>query len=178
MILTFQHAGLLVAKILPTEIVKNQKLIVDLELLTEWNSNSQCYLWLYVSRPGTMQVEKKRFCKRYVQIRYFEGSWPAALVAHRFQPLPGSMRALTKKRNREDEGNQQWQSHEHEQRANAQDYVHMLHNLQLGLQEYLLLSDDNQQSGALQSLALVCSTAEQREHNRICIWLDDYGDYL
>ena len=53
-----------------------------------------------------MQVEKRRFCKQYVQIKYFEASWPGALVAHRIQPLHGSMHAHTKKRHRDDEGNQ------------------------------------------------------------------------
>ena len=41
------------------------------------------------------------------------------------------------------------------------------------LQDYLLLSDDNEQRGALNSLALVGSTAQLREDNRICIWLED-----
>ena len=37
----------------------------------------------------------------------------------------------------------------------------------------LLLSDDNKQRGALNSLDLVGSTAQLREDNRICIWLED-----
>ena len=41
------------------------------------------------------------------------------------------------------------------------------------IQEYLLLSDDNKQRGAQNSLRLVCSTAQLREDNRICIWLED-----
>ena len=40
------------------------------------------------------------------------------------------------------------------------------------IQEYILLSDDKQR-GALTSLDLVGSTAQLREHNRICIWLED-----
>ena len=49
----------------------------------------------------------------------------------------------------------------------------MLHNLMVSIQEYLLLSDDNKQRGALKSLELVGSTAQLREDNRICIWLED-----
>ena len=49
----------------------------------------------------------------------------------------------------------------------------MLHNLMVLIQEYLLLSDNDKQRGALTSLALVNSTAQQREDNRICIWLED-----
>ena len=41
------------------------------------------------------------------------------------------------------------------------------------IQEYLLLSDDDKQRGALTSLELVGSTAQLREDNRICIWLED-----
>ena len=41
------------------------------------------------------------------------------------------------------------------------------------IQDYLLLSDDNTQRGALNSLRLVHSTAQLCEDNRICIWLED-----
>ena len=41
------------------------------------------------------------------------------------------------------------------------------------IQEYLLLSDDNEQRGALNSLHLVDSTAQLPEDNKICIWLED-----
>ena len=37
----------------------------------------------------------------------------------------------------------------------------------------LPLSDDDKQRGALKSLELVGSTAQLREDNRICIWLED-----
>ena len=49
----------------------------------------------------------------------------------------------------------------------------MLHNLMAMIQEYLLLSDDDKQRGALNSFDLVSSTAQLREDNRICIWLED-----
>ena len=52
---------------------------------------------LDVFRSGTMQVEKKKLCTPYVQIKYLEASWPGALVAHRIQPLHGSMNAHTEK---------------------------------------------------------------------------------
>ena len=41
------------------------------------------------------------------------------------------------------------------------------------IQEYLLLSDDDTEHGALSFLELVGSTAQLREDNRICIWLED-----
>ena len=49
----------------------------------------------------------------------------------------------------------------------------MLHNLMVMIQEYLLLSDDNQQSEARNSLRLVGSTSQRQEDNRICIWLEE-----
>ena len=60
-----------------------------------------------------------------------------------------------------------------EQREHAQNYAFMLHNLMVMIQDYLLLSDDDKQRGALKSLELVGSTAQLREDNRICIWLED-----
>ena len=41
------------------------------------------------------------------------------------------------------------------------------------IQEYLLLSADNKQRGALKSLHLVGSTVQLREDSRISIWLED-----
>jgi hypothetical protein len=41
------------------------------------------------------------------------------------------------------------------------------------IQEYLLLSDDDKQRGAQKYLKLVGSTAQLREDNRICIWLEE-----
>ena len=118
-----------------------------------------------------MQVEKRRFCTRYVQIKYFEASWPGALVAHRIEPLPGSMRAHTKKRPRSDHEVQQQVHDDVQQRS--QDYAFMLHNLMVMIQEYLLLSDDDKQRGAVKSLELVGSTAQLSQDNRICIWLKE-----
>ena len=83
-------------------------------------------------------------------------------MAHRIQPLHGSMNAHTKQRHRDDD-----------QGDHAQNYAFMLHNLMVSIQEYLLLSDDDKQRGALKSLELVGSTAQLREDNRICIWLED-----
>ena len=59
------------------------------------------------------------------------------------------------------------------QQVHAQNYAFMLQNLMVMIQEYLLLSDDNKQRGALKSLDLVGSTAQLRDDNRICIWLED-----
>ena len=97
-IVTFKQAGMLVDAVSLTEIAKNNKLIVDISKISAWNQLLQYYLMLDVFRTGTMQVEKRRFCPQYVQIKYFEASWPAALVAHRIQPQPGSMHAYTKKK--------------------------------------------------------------------------------
>ena len=85
-------------------------------------------------------------------------------MAHRFEPLPGSMQAHTKKRHRNDV----------EQQSQAKNYANMLHDLMVEIQEYLLLSDDDKQRGAVKSLELVGSTAQLRQDNRICIWLKDY----
>ena len=49
----------------------------------------------------------------------------------------------------------------------------MLHNLMDAIQDYLLLSDNDKERGALTSLELVDSSAQVREDNRICIWLED-----
>ena len=99
-------------------------------------------------------------------------------MAHRIQPLHGSMHAHTKKRHREDEGNQQLcsRSDELNQQKRPKNYAPMLHSLMVSIQDYLLLSDDDKQSGALGSLKLVNKTAQIREDNRICIWLEDF-DY-
>ena len=66
-----------------------------------------------------------------------------------------------------------YRSDEGEQQVHAQNYAFTLHNLMAMIQEYLLLSDDNEQRGALSSLQLVGSTAQLHEDNRICIWLED-----
>ena len=81
-----------------------------------------------------------------------------------FSPCTDLCTHIRKKRHRSDEV---------EQKVHAQDYACMLHNLMVLIQEYLLLSDDDKQRGALTSLKLVGSTAQLRENNRICIWLED-----
>ena len=103
-VVTFKQAGLFVHAVSLAEIAKNKKLIVDISNISRWNYSLQCYLMLDVFRSGTMQVEKRRFCNQYVQIKYLEANWPGALVAHRIQPLHGSMNAHTKTRHRDDQG--------------------------------------------------------------------------
>ena len=97
-IVTFKQAALLVQSISLTQILNKEKLIVDISRIRPWNYSEKCYLMLdvFCLSSGTVHVMKRRFCTRYVQIKYFEASWPEALVAHRIQPLPGSMRAITK----------------------------------------------------------------------------------
>ena len=92
-------------------------------------------------------------------------------MAHRIQPLHGSMHAHTKKRRRS--GHEVQQQDPNDVHQKSQNYAFMLHNLMVMIQEYLLLSDDNKQRGALNSLHLVGSTAQLHEDNRICIWLED-----
>ena len=62
-------------------------------------------------------------------------------MAHRLQPLPASMKAHRQKRHRSDE---------FEQQDHAQNYALMLHNLMVTIQDYLLLSDNDRERGALQ----------------------------
>ena len=96
-IVTFKQAGLLVDGVSLTHIANENKLIVDISKISPWNYSLQCYLMLDVFRSGTMQVEKRRCCKQYVQIKYVEANWRGYLVAHRIQPLPGAMYAHTEK---------------------------------------------------------------------------------
>ena len=98
-IVTFKQAGMLVNAVSLTDIANQNKLIVDISKISPWRHADQCYLMLDVFRlrSGTVQVEKRRFCTRYVQIKYFEASWPGALVAHCIEPLHGTMHAQTKK---------------------------------------------------------------------------------
>ena len=62
--------------------------------------------------------------------------------------------------------------HRDDQEGQAQNYACMLHNLMVTIQEHLLFSDDDKR-GVLKSVELVGSTAQVREDNRICIWLED-----
>ena len=89
---------LLVDGVSRTHIANANKLIADISKISSWNDSDQYYLMLDVFRSGTMQVEKRPSRKKNVQIKYFEASRPAALVAHRIQPLHGSMHAHTKKK--------------------------------------------------------------------------------
>ena len=121
-----------------------------------------------------MEVVKRRFRSQYVHLKYIEASWPAALVAHRIEPLHGTMRALTNKRNRSDDGVQQQVPDDVYVQERCHSYKSMLYTLMGEIQNYLLLSDNNERCEALSSLALVRSTATQTDENRICIWLEDF----
>ena len=84
-------------------------------------------------------------------------------------PAPARIYARTyEKRHRDDERNQQLRSRsdEDEQQEHAQNNAFMLRNLMVVIQDYLLLSDDDNQSGARSSLELVDSTARLREDNK------------
>ena len=170
-IVTFKQAGLLVDGVSWTHIANANKLIVGISKISPWNDSEKCFLTRDVFRSGTMEAEKRQFRRRYAQIKYFEASWPEARVAHRIQPLHGSMHAHTKKRHRSDDEDQQQVHDDVQQRS--ENYAFMLQNLMVMIQDYLVLSDDNEQRGALKSLDLVGGTAQLNENNRICIWLED-----
>ena len=155
-ILTFKQALILVNAISLKHIAENNKLIVDIAKHLPWNYTNKCYLMLDVFRSGTMQVEKRRFSTKYVQIKYFEASWPGALVAHRIQPLPGSMHAHTRK-TRHRSGHETQQHVHDDVRQRSQDYAVMLRNLMVMIQDYILLN----------------GTPQQKGDNKICIWLED-----
>ena len=77
-------------------------------------------------------------------------------MAHRIEPLTGSMRAHTKKRQR---SHDDYQKQDYDDvLEKSQNYAFMLHNLMRMIQDYLLLSDTDKQ---------------EPEENRICIWLED-----
>ena len=155
-------------------IATTHALIVDISKFCPWNYSDGCWLLLDVFRSGTMHVEKRKFCSQYVQIKYLEASWPGALVAHRIQPTHGSMHAYTKRQKNRYRSYEEVQQQVHyDVKQRSQSYAFMLQNLMVMVQEYLLLSDDNEQCGALNSLKLVGSTAQVPEDNRICIWLED-----
>ena len=96
-IVTFEQTGVLVDAASPTEITNNNKLIVDVAKINTWDHSRECYVMLRVFQRGTMEVYKRKFRSQYVQIKYFEASWPGAPVAHRIEPLRGSMNALSAK---------------------------------------------------------------------------------
>ena len=87
-IVTSEQAWRLLDAALQTDIAKSRKLIVDMEKISPWNYELGCYVMLHVFRRGTMEVDKRKFRRRYVQIKYFEASWPGAPVAHRIEPHP------------------------------------------------------------------------------------------
>ena len=88
-----------------------------------------------------------------------------------FSPCPDLCTHIRKKRHRSDHEVQEQVHDDVQQRS--QNYAFMLHNLMVLIQEYILVSDDDKQRGALKSLKLVNSTAQLRDDNRICIWLED-----
>ena len=95
-------------------------------------------------------------------------------MLHRIAPNPGSMQGhLTKKKQRQNEKPQN--PIPLNPMDPVEEYACMLEILMAKIQEYLLLSDDAEQSGAHKSLELVGRrNARQRDDNVICIWLEDY----
>ena len=164
-ILTFRQATLLLQHI-SLQHISAGRLIVDVstKAFRDFNYDRTCYVQLDSFRPGTMTVQNFAVRTSQLQIRYFEASWPAATTLHRFEPLHGSMRAYTKKRTHDDDG---------QQNVDAQNYGHMLSSLMATIQEFLVLSDDEIQRGAEESLKLVNRTAMCPDDNLICIWLQE-----
>ena len=64
----FKQAAMLVKSTMLEEIANEKKLIVDIEQISTWNHKRNCYLTMDVFRRGTMEVESRKFCRRYVQI--------------------------------------------------------------------------------------------------------------
>ena len=155
--LTFEQAGMLVDKVELQHMFMDGKLIVDISHFRPWNYKEECYMILDVFHNGTPW--RTKFCTRFVQIRYFEASWPGAPVAHRIEPLTGSIRGHTKTWRRSDDDDQM--QDDADVWKKSQDYKCMLHNLMTYLQDYLLLSDTGNQ---------------EHEENSICIWLEDWAD--
>ena len=173
-IVTFRQAKILVNAVSLTDIANKGKLLIDISQITNWNYREDCYLNLHVFQSGSTNVQKRQFRTRVVQLKYLEASWPGDPVAHRIEPLHGSMTGHTKKRQRSDDNDQQQDPDEVHQKS--QNYALMLQNLMHMLQQHLLLSDDNIQSRAQKSLDLVGGTATESEDNMICIWLEDVRD--
>ena len=61
----------------------------------------------------------------------------------------------------------------HAQWVDAHKYAFMLQHLMVTIQDFLVLSDDDEQNGAKKSLALVNRTAKSCDDNMICIWLQE-----
>ena len=93
-------------------------------------------------------------------------------MAHRIEPLHASMPGHNIKMQRVQQHWVQRQVRE-EVQQNCQDYVYMLENLKKMIQDYLIITDDLKQRGALTSLELVGSTAQLRDDTRSCIWIED-----
>ena len=115
-----------------------------------------------------MEVEKRQFRKRYVQIKYFEASWPEAHVAHRIQPLHGSLRAHTKKGTA-----LMMRTSSRSMMTSSRGLTVRIHVAESNGHDSGVSLAQRRQQTALNSLHLVGSTAPLHGDNRICIWLED-----
>ena len=173
-IVTFKHAMMLVDAISRRQIAESYELIVDMQKFATWDDTKRCFLELDAFRTGTKYVYKKAITAPYLRIRHFEASRPGNDMAHRITPLPGFMFAHTTKRQRHDDEDWQPVPDKAEIRQKCENYTSMLRNLMSVIQEYLLLSDDEDKpGGAKASSALVDGVYERQKDNRICIWVQE-----
>ena len=162
-IVTFKCAMMLVDGISRRQIAESYELIVDMQKFATWDDTKRCFLELDAFRTGTKYVYKKAITAPYLRIRHFEASRPGNDMAHRITPLPGFMFAHTTKRQRHDDKDWQPVPDKAEIRQKCENYTSMLRNLMSVIQEYLLLSDDEDKPGGY----------ERQKDNRICIWVQE-----
>ena len=94
-------------------------------------------------------------------------------MSHRITPTHGGRNSQTNKRTHK-EAEAIDPSHP-DVIANCEKYKAMLCNLMDKIQEYLLLSDDNNRTGALCPYNKLGITIERPDDNMICVWLDEYS---
>ena len=166
-IVTFKQMKKLLAAIDVGELLHNSKLVVDVATIKSWDYKLSCYLKLNAFIMGTMKVEPIFITARYVQIKYLEASWPGDDVVHRITPNPGSMKSHTK---RKIQKTNDLSTTYDQQKKSADNYKAMLCNVMMEIQDYLLLTDDMDQTLQKASLHL-CPSLQQCGDHLICFWL-------
>ena len=161
-IVTFRQMKMLLDRIIVEELGKSNKLVIDWSRITKnWTQNY--WIELDAFYTASKAVRKIYVKSQFMEIVYLEATWPAAAVAHRIKPLPGSILSHTKKRPRWTDS---FESKGHEKEKN---YQAMLQNLMAEIQSYLLLQgdDDNLMK---KSMDLV-----EREPRQpvMCVWLKE-----
>ena len=172
-IVTFKQMKKLLAAIDEGELLRKSKLIVDIATIKPWDYKLDCYLKLNAFIMGTREIKPIFIKARYVQIKYLEASWPGDPVVHRLTPNPGSMKGHMKKKQKKDGLEMTYQ----EQKESADGYKSMLCELMTELQDYLLLTDDTEQTLQKASLDLCPSLQDCGDH-LICFWLQQLWSHV